>query len=208
MLTFYRVMVWLTLYCHIYYVWSKLHRLLFDRKYDDTRLPLFDKLDALETVVGKMVWRRDGWRSLWDAICTPQAAWAKFRMGKPAGDCDDISVFALSRLVNMASRGELVYLGVQPWGQKCNIGLLSVPWFDKGSRKTGGHNVAVMKYVDRDSGEDRWAHMSNWYSGKMAWGFESLEQVVKNVCGGKASLGWALADLNLKRWRYGRGSKI
>jgi len=123
-------------------------------------------------------------------------------------NCDDISIFAVSRLLNMARRGELVYLGVQPWGQHCNIGLLSVPWFDMGTRKTGGHNVAVLKYVDHDSGEDRWGHMSNWYSGRIAWGFKSLEDVVRIVCGGKKSLGWALADLKLKRWVYGRGSKI
>jgi hypothetical protein len=208
MLTFYRFMVWIVLRCRVYYVWSKLHRLLVDRQYRNTRLPMYDKLEHLETVIGRMVWRKDGWSSLWDAISLPRVVWAKHKMGMPTGDCDDHSIFAVSRLVNMARRGELVYLGVPPYGSDCQIGLLSCPWFDKDRRKPGGHNVAAFKYVDHADDKDKWAYMSNWYSGVIQWDFDSPEHIVKTVCGKKASLGWALADVHLKVQRYGRGSKI
>jgi hypothetical protein len=136
-------------------------------------------------------------------------------LGRKAGDCDDISLFAADRIRDMRDRGVLPDVRT--------VGLLSVPWIDKDG-KIGGHNVCAFSYVEREAvsnpeiGETRglcWAHVSNWYSGVVRFNgllnglrFETVEDVVRDVLLGKTSIGWSLADPDLNRVRQGTGSDI
>lgn len=204
-----RRLTWLALRGKLYYVWSKIYQFLFERKYRSTPVPGFVSLSGVSEFVGKMRWRKDTWVMLFDAISAPQATVARHLADQKAGDCDDISLVDAVCINDMLERGYL----------KCDtgiidVGLLSVPWVDvKG--KTGGHNVCAFSYKVPVSGSYaiNWAHVSNWHGGEVitsAGGkaLGSLEDVVKAVLGGKTSLGWSYADVNLKLLRYGRGEDL
>jgi hypothetical protein len=88
-----------------------------------------------------------------------------------------------------------------------SFGLLSVPFLLNG--KLGGHNVGVFRY--RWGSENwLWAVVSNWYGGLVRYGFHSLPAVVEDVLVGEygshnpkaESLGWAVADLDLRLREY------
>ena len=194
-----RVMRWLTrlaLKYKWYYRWSRIYRWLWERKHDGTRLPSFHSIHILEDTVGSMCWRKDTWLMLWDAVSTPQAAWARHLNGRKAGDCDDISIFAAVCMVDMRDKGYLPTVA--------GIWLLSVPWMDY-NRKVGGHNVCAYRYVEK--GEVRFGHISNWYDGERCEGFQSLREVVLSILGLRTSMGWALANPEtLALVEYGEGS--
>lgn len=189
-----RVLTWVALKGRFYYGWSKIYRWLRERKWRHIDIPIFKSFEEITEIVGKMQWRRDGYRELWDAVSTPYAAYGKFLAGNKAGDCDDISIFAVHCL-NKADEAKLLE---KPLWQ---IGLLSCPWIDaKG--KVGGHNVCAFAYQE-PNGDIKWGHISNWYKGKIVWGLDSKKSVVRHVLGiSRTSLGWAYVTLDLKLIEY------
>lgn len=208
-----RKLTWLTLRLW-YYQFSKKYQAVVERRFRDFDLPEYNSLESLTATLGAMKWRRDGYLELWDAISSPRAAFAKHCLGRAAGDCDDISLFAADRIRNMRDRGVLPNVRT--------VGLLSIPWIAKDG-KVSGHNVCAFSYVDHevvsnpDVGETGglcWAHVSNWYGGVVRYvgrnglHFETVEDVVRDVLAGKTSLGWSLADPDLNRIRQGTGSEI
>lgn len=191
-----RCLTWFAIHCW-YYMFSKKYQATIEHKYLKSMLPFYDNIFDLTKTVGRMRWRRDGYRELWDAISHPKATWTKHKLGLKAGDCDDISLFAADRIEDMRKREKI--LGI------LEVGLLSVPWDD--GFKVGGHNVCAFSYKDGD--KIKWAHISNWDQGEVREGFTSLRAVVRNVLGRKKkSLGWAFATVKLKLKQYEWGDKV
>jgi|GEM_PF-2807621 len=205
-----------------YYHWSRIYQFLFERRrIRKYRIPAYTSLpEGVESTVRKMKWRKDTWVMLFDAISHPKATFGRHQEGMKAGDCDDISLFAAWAVRDMMSRGWLKDFRF--------VGLLSVPWIDDGG-KTGGHNVCVVSYVDRqvtsnpEVGESTgllWAHMSNWHGGRMQTHgrdgepFRRVEDVVMDVLSGPGrswscvSVGWARADCDLNPVEYGDGRTL
>lgn len=199
-----KICVWFALKCRLYYFWSKIYRFLYERKYKNVELPYYGTLQDLEEELDKMVWRADDWTMLWDAISTPQATYQRHidrQDNEDAGDCDDISLFAANRIKD---RGGILRNDKNKDSYLVKVGLLSCPWLNK-DNKTGGHNVCVVQYmVLNEDNRTYWAHVSNWNNGKIQWGYNSLYDVVSAVVGRKncTSLGWALADNDLKLMEY------
>lgn len=192
-----RGITWLVFRLRLYYVWSKIYRFFFERKWKHIELPLFESLEAIEETTGQMKWRKDTWHVLWDTISTPKATYGRFLRGEPAGDCDDISLFAVRCIEKYVDQSP------NPKGIG-EIGLLSCPYINrKGKGKIGGHNVGVFRYTLH--GETYWAWISNWRRGKIQWRVGSLEGVVRAVVegAGAASLGWSFANTKLKVIRCG-----
>jgi len=107
-------------------------------------------------------------------------------------NCDDISLAAATALREWL-RHHRMHVEVT------GLYLLTVPWLGRDG-KVGGHSVCAISYVDVD-GSKRWAHWSNW--NRILWGRETVEDVVREILRGNYSLGWALADLDLRLVRYG-----
>lgn len=212
---FLKIGAFLALKCRIYYVWSKVYRWLWERKYRGQEIPRYDTCARIEEVTGKMKWRKDTWLMLWDAISLPEATYYR-HLHDGGSDCDDIALFAINRLYEFA-RGNDTFLFYKE--NACyltnlrSFGLLSVPWIRDG--KAGGHNVGVFKYSDKDEGW-LWAHVSNWYRGQIRYGFKSLPAVVDDVLSGEyesfdikaESVGWAHADLCLRLMEYRWSHKL
>jgi hypothetical protein len=197
-LWFLRICAWCAFNLRLYYAWSKFYRFIWERKYNDRALPSFETFSGLIQTVNRMKWRRDDWLMLWDAISTPKATYFRHVSGEKAGDCDDISLFAVNRLADMIQRGVIRDIR--------NVGLLSVPWVDV-ENKGGGHNVGVYQYMDKNSNW-LWAHISNWYDATPQRGFATVKEAVKDVLKNKTSLGWARATIDLKLVEYGNGKDL
>lgn len=181
----------------LYYRWSLVYQWLFEHRHLGRTLPVFSSLESIEDIVGKMVWRKDTWYMLGDAIGHPHATWDKHALGKAAGDCDDISFFAAVAIFGL---GRLGYSSVID-----EVGLLTVPWM-KSKWRVGGHNVCAFSY--KEDGKRSWAHISNWHGGKIQKGYDSLQQMVLEILGGKKSLGWAFVDHRFGNLEYHRGEEV
>lgn len=190
---FLKILVWFALKCRLYYVWSKIYRFLYERKYRHVVLPKLNSIEEVEDLIGNISWRKDKWYMLWDAISIPQAAYGRYLDKKAGGDCDDISILAVHLIEDLIKRRK-----VQNFLQ---VGLLSVPWLDM-SNKVGGHNVCIIKYKMDD--KLYYGHISNWNMGRVRWAFTSKEAVVDEIPRGGTTLGWAIADKNLKLKKYSR----
>jgi len=188
-----RRLTWFSLRCGIYYLWSRIYQRLFESTWlDYTKVPLFPSVGAIEDCVEKMKWRPDKWWMFWDAVSAPGAVWARYFEGKEAGDCEDVSLAAATALREWL-RHHRMHVEVT------GLYLLTVPWLGRDG-KVGGHSVCAISYVDVD-GTKKWAHWSNW--NRILWGRETVEDVVREILRGNYSLGWALADLDLRLVRYG-----
>ena len=163
----------------LYYLWSKLYQATRERWASSVRLPSYGSIGALEETLSRMKWFRDGLWELGDAIGGPKATYAKYiASSKTAKDCDEFSLYAADRLRDMVTRGVLTDKKIK----RDEIYLLTVPWVDKGG-KAGGHNVCAFKYGNK------WAHVSNWWHGKVQWDKGSLNDVIREVLNGRTSLG-------------------
>lgn len=190
-----------------YYRWSRVYRFLFEWRYRKWVDPGYTSLpDGVEATLGRMVWRKDPWWMLYDAVSYPRAVLKRHLSGKAAGDCDEFAIFAVWAIRDMMGRGYLKDFR--------SVGMLSVPWLDE-KGKCGGHNVCVVSYIDRQVGALHWAYMSNWYGGGTRTHghlnkrpFICVEDVVRDVLGSKASLGWARADCGLNLVEYDSGRSL
>jgi len=203
MIKFLRVVNFFWLRCRIYYGWSKLFRVFNNRKYRKDNLPIVQSVKELENTIGAMKWRADTWRQWFDSIELPEAAFVRMAMGQPAGDCEDIACAAANMLRLSALAGFMPTIA--------NIGLLTVLW------KGGGHTVAVFSYTDIKviaiSGigvlqERQWAHVGNWYDGKIKSRFESLNDIIKDVLSSRECVGWCYVTPSLEHLQYGTGSEL
>jgi hypothetical protein len=186
-----RVLVWFTLQLRIYYAWSRVYQWLREkRKWGQVSIPLFESFEKIEEITGSMVWSKDGWRMLWDAISTPQAAYGKYLEGKKAGDCDDISIFAAYVIEYARERVDLGRTITE-------VGLLTCPWLTH-EGDTGGHNVCAFAY--RENGGVKWAYISNWYGGAAVYGLDNKKAIIRRMTSGRATvLGWAYARVSVKK---------
>jgi hypothetical protein len=190
----------------LYYLWSKVYRRLFEDKYKNMSIPDFDDLDSISSVLKKMKWKADDWRTLGDAISYPEAVWARYIMNEPVHDCDEFSIFAAKAIENLLAKQSYVDIGRV-------VGVLSMPWQVDGKKwKVGGHNVCAFTY--KRNNVFYWAHVGNWYGGKVQYTskrgnwYRDLSDIVKDVVGDNMSLGWAFATTDLKLMRFENGKSI
>jgi len=195
-----KVLVWFALRCRLYYLWSRFYQCAFESKWDSVVLPQPLSTTEFENLIGSFGWREDTWYMLGDVISSPKAIYGRWlEKGAPQGDCDDHSYFAMHMIRSMSERGVLTgTTGIKI--KVRDLFLLSVPFY---GHNVGGHNVCVFNYRLNDF--IRWAYVSNWYDGKIQWGYENLESIVKSVLRERISLGWAIADKNLRLVRYESG---
>ena len=202
-----RCLVFIVLKLRVYYIWSRLYQRFFE-KWPKNRWELikkcwqkvnYDTLDEVEKIVGQMHWTKDGLFELGDAISDPKATYFRHINGiDGAMDCDDISLFAANVIRDMAARGILLDRGIWP----DRVFFLSVPWISN-EGKVGGHNICTFCYVDIGCKNMKWAHISNWFGGRIAWNFDSLNDVMKSILIDRKSIGYALATPSLKLVKYG-----
>jgi hypothetical protein len=211
---FLKIGAWFALKCRLYYMWSKVYRWFWeDGELKRQEMPKYDDYGRIEEVTGLMQWRKDTWVMLFDAISRPQAAYHRYLHGNQAGDCDDIALYAINRLHDQAVRNGRILKSPGRADFRVDLdsfGLLSCPWI-RGS-KAGGHNVGIFRYSLSSGGIDKWewAHVSNWYRGKIRFGFPSKPALVDDILAGEyghfdpkaESIGWAHCDLNLKLKEY------
>jgi len=171
----------------IYSIWSKLHRVLFDRAARKVQLPTFKNVEEIVPYVRGMVWRPDGPKDLWDAICTPEMVWLRYlteQNHRVVGDCDEHAVF-WSNVIQKS-----IETGV--WQSRIeDPDFLSISWTDHDG-KSSGHNVCLLKlgdiygYVDYDL---------------PIWCGATIEDVVMSVLrsyGGINLIGWTVMSPTLK----------
>lgn len=168
----------LIMHSRYYFVWSKLYRFLFQRKYKHVKLKHYSILENIDKLFLKLQWRKDGFKELWDSIGS--ANWVQYCLDEIEGghpqpkgalDCDDFSNYAAN--VYMPHWGEEVYL--------CSIG------YKKSDKKISGHMICVVK---RENGT--YSHLSNW---GLFNGFEDIQSVIKDILkNDKQLIGYSLID--------------
>jgi len=177
--------------CRIWVIWSKLYRFLYERKYRNYNMPFFSTFGELEATLAQMKWRKDGPMELMDAASLPQATYGRFKDGKAAGDCEDISLFAATSIYFMKAS-----LLVAAGSMINDVYLLTVIWEGSGSKIVEGHSVCVFSYKAEDG--IKWAWVSNWYGGKIQWERRNIGEIVARMMDEKKLVRWALSTCNLK----------
>ena len=92
---------WLIIVSRVYFIWSKVYRWLWQRKYRFVPLQQDLSVEAADKELRHLKWRADGWRELWDSTGSPhfvQHAINEVKEGreqpKRSLDCDDFSSWA------------------------------------------------------------------------------------------------------------------
>jgi hypothetical protein len=75
------------------YIWSKMHRQLFERRYLSTVLPTVSSLEDIGLCLKQVRWTADRPLHLYDYISYPQTVWATKK-----DDCDGFAVLAAELL--------------------------------------------------------------------------------------------------------------
>ena len=115
---------------HLMRLWSAIHRRFHCSGYGTAPLPKMDVTSAAQKM-HSFQWRRDGARSLWDAVCTPQKVLAigfdPFAVTED-NDCDEEGIFLANTVED-------------PWVLK--VEMMTVMWWDP-KEGFGGHNVCLL----------------------------------------------------------------
>ena len=142
-----RCYFWLIWNLKLYPLWSRLYRILFNRKYNGVLLKSGLTPWMAQASLTCLKWSKDGPRELWDAVSDPR--WVQYclyqvALGKeqPIGalDCDDFAAWAATVIS-------------PDYHPRC----LCVMWMD-GGWKLKGHTVC--KWFNDDNGT--WNHVGNW----------------------------------------------
>jgi len=184
---FTKVAYWLAFRLRIYLLWSKVYRWLYHRKYRTLQFPVSLTPEQATEEMKHLVWRKDGFKELWDAIGSPH--WVQHTLaqiecgGQPPGamDCDEFAVWAAT----------VIAPNYQPV-------VLNVMWRDE--KGTRGHNVCLY----HSSGF--LYHTGNW--GKLGpYGtLQNLVEILFNLVQGQGYVvGWALYSPDLKLVKMGYG---
>ena len=71
------------------YLWSKIRRRLFERRYLSTALPMVSSLEEVEACLNQVTWTMDGPLHLFNCISYPQTTWVKKK-----DDCEGFASLA------------------------------------------------------------------------------------------------------------------
>ena len=93
------------------YLWSRVRRSLFERRYLSTTLPQVNSIEGIKACLEQITWTMDGPLHLFDCISYPQTTWAKKK-----DDCDGFASLAaaLIRQYDSSSHPVLITVMVQP----------------------------------------------------------------------------------------------
>ena len=93
------------------YLWSKIRRSLFERRYLSMALPMVSSLEEVETCLNQVTWTMDGPLHLFDCISYPQTTWVKKK-----DDCDGFASLAAALITqnDSSSNPVLVTVMVRP----------------------------------------------------------------------------------------------
>jgi hypothetical protein len=195
-LWFLRVFSWLFFRLRIYYKISKTYqRLQLRWPLLVLQLPQFDNLQDLETVLGKMKWRKDTVFQWFDTFEHPKVIWEKYQLDPEKGveDCDGFAIFAADRLRDMMRRGVRIGDNRKILG----VYVMTVTWM-KSSSSIAGHNVCLVKYYDPNLDTIKFGNIGNWFHGKFWDGFDNPWDIACAVTSGKDLVQCAIATPRLR----------
>jgi len=176
-----RVLLFFTYVLGIYYIWSRIGRVLFEIHHTGEADQEFEA-EKIQEFLDTCTWRKDPWWHLGDMISRPR----KFEVTK-RGDCDEFAVTALSK-----GRHGIKYKGRHYF----RLGLLTVNFTKKGTFLSG-HNVALFR-TDLPDGSRSYIHLSNW---GIYGPFAAAEEAAKSVWEGAQAdpCGYRVTTSNLRQ---------
>lgn len=77
------------------YLWSKIRRRLFERRYLSTALPQVSSLEEVKACLEQVTWTMDGPLHLFDCISYPQTTWVRKK-----DDCDGFASLAAALITH------------------------------------------------------------------------------------------------------------
>lgn len=191
-----KVVIWVTFNLRVYLIWSKLYRIIWERKYSKTQLAKYTNFQDLATFIESLTWTADGFKQLGDAISTPQKVqWiANNTTDKKIGDCDEFAIYNAT-VINDALDNQTFVDRIVPVDAYC----MSVCWLDQ-SGKFMGHNVCLLEFPN---GMYRYMDYHNPSTSKGT--IEEIAALVRASFSGigTKSLGWMVYTDKLKFIRFG-----
>lgn len=190
--------VWFGFELGVYRIWSWFIQ-LFERR---AILPKFGSVDDVSLLMSRLIYCKDPWWMLWDAMSSPEAVYRRFLERKPVGDCEDFAILAAHLIEDLRLRGVD--------GRIQEVGVLMVNWLEEGEEakhwekwdEAHGHAVCIFRYRDTDSGAHFWAHVGNWYKGAVRWGYHSLVEIAREIAKDGRLVSFFYLDLELKVRQY------
>jgi hypothetical protein len=172
-----------------YRVKSSFHRVLFDRQYQSTQVPVFDRLEQHVSWIRNFKWKADGITEFFDSVCTPNKVAAVGMGSSPHGnDCDEAAILNVAVINGSIRAGKMLSEGIK------TSYFLTVMWIQ--GWKTNGHNVALLEYPVPNG--PQWAFMDY---GAPSPRRGSIQDVVNDVRTAYAKdaqpLVWCQSDENL-----------
>ena len=181
-----RVGCFFAFYVGFYYLWSRVYRFLFERRYRNRLVgDGIYNLQDLEIRMSRFCWLTDRMMQLWDAIGEPGRVEAGFdnpEIRKKFGnDCDEAAAYCAR------------VLSKKRFNYEC-VGIMSVVGMD------GGHNVCIFNDVSKAIDRQNWYYIGNWYGGESRGPFHKEESIAFDI-GRKLGglVGWSIADERLRR---------
>ncbi len=80
------------------YIWSRMRRWMFERRYLSTNLPIVNSLEEIADCLGQITWAMDSPLHLYDSISYPETVWYKKK-----DDCDGFAILASKLLPRLQS---------------------------------------------------------------------------------------------------------
>jgi len=175
-----RVLLFLVYVLGLYFIWSRIGRVLFEFRWRGEAPQEFDA-EKIQGLLDTCTWRPDPWWHLGDMISYPR----KFLETK-RGDCDEFAVAALSM-----GRHGIKYKSQHYF----RLGLLTVNYRKDRPWILGGHNVALFR-SDRPDGSRVYIHLSNW---GIRGPYASLEEAAESVWKGWIPCGYRVTAAHLRK---------
>ena len=196
----FRVALIFWFYCFSRY-WSRLYRLIWDRKYVGTPLATYRTIPEIVSAISPLVWVADGWRELWDATASPQRVqWLINHGNVKIGDCDEFAIYLVNVICRSLDLGLLqTWPAYDAFLAPVDARFLTVTWICPGG-KTNGHNVCLIEWIDNDHGYDSFYSYMDYGQPNQPRKTVSavVQDILKDYCGdGVVLLSWALHDENL-----------
>lgn len=141
-----RPFVYIYLRLGILFLWSTIHRAIFDRKFKDTKLPHFYSISKIAERVRQFDWKRDGLSELFDAVCSPQKVEAVgFNNESPHGnDCDEVAIW----LTNVVEENLPHFSYLSDMSGRINGACFFTVVWQENAFKFNGHNVCLLETED------------------------------------------------------------
>jgi len=191
-------------YCHlrfgIFKYWSLFYRFIWEQKFKNVPIRVFASLNDVVTFIGGGDrWRADSWRTLGDAVSSPERVQQIFAGVEPQPesefDCDDFMSFTVAAIDKSIKVGLMTEI--------TSVKGLVVTWIVKDTWVSAGHAVTLLEYKQRTDGSTWYSYMDYEGPSPKCPNIDAVAEMIRTKYVGKdktVQLCWCAFKADLTPW--------